>query len=430
MVGLITDIPNSLKIAYPDKAVETMVQEELVFRPRLSREIPAGSKLTDGYEIRFGARLSPAQNVAQIGDGANFPIPKDATDRQFIFKPTIFAGDYQIGLLTRFVANSNVAAFNGGEMRRRPEEVMSNLGKHIEQAYVGTAGDGIRGYVESDGVNTLVVKRPYQLDLLPENLYITVRQTPAGAVRDSLDLRQITDRNLDTRTLTYSGADQTAVANDPIYVTSETTQTLTSIFANGLRGQIDDGTNNDLIHTLSRSAAGNSKLKSPTSSNGGELRAWTEQIMLQLVHDTRKRSGKTPSTIVLGPGQVERYIDFVAPFRRFNVSPGQRQGKTLGYQMDDLKLDAPGVSFDFILSFDCLMREAYGLSWDCFFLYEAVRLQWLSGHDLGQLLLLPGSNGAAHKAAWGAYLVSVENFGTDFPLASCVWRDLKDRGDL
>src|SRR5258708_5079329 len=124
MVGLITDIPNSLKIAYPPKAVETMIQEDLQFRPRLKRELPRGARLGDGYEIRFGARLSPAQNVAQIADGANFPIPKDATDRQFIFKPTIFAGDYQIGLMTRFVANSNVAAFNGGEMQRRPEEVM------------------------------------------------------------------------------------------------------------------------------------------------------------------------------------------------------------------------------------------------------------------------------------------------------------------
>src|SRR5271169_789886 len=149
MPGLITDIPNSLKIAYPKKAFETMIQEDLVFRPRLKRDLPPGAKLTDGYEIHFGARLSPAQNVSQIADGGNFPIPKDATDRQLIFKPTIFVGDYQIGLMTRFVANSNVAAFNGGELRRRPEEVMGNLGKFIEATYVGTAGDGIRAYVES-----------------------------------------------------------------------------------------------------------------------------------------------------------------------------------------------------------------------------------------------------------------------------------------
>jgi hypothetical protein len=97
--------------------------------------------------------------------------------------------------------------------------------------------------------------------------------------------------------------------------------------------------------------------------------------------------------------------------------------------MEDFHHSAPGVDFDFIESYDCLPREAYCVSWDTFFLYEAARLQWLSGNELSTLLLLPGSNGATHKAQFGAYLFSIENWGTDYPLASGVWRDLKDRGD-
>lgn len=424
----ITDISsNSLKVSYPEGDVETMIQEDQEFRPRLSRSLPSGARITDGYEIRFAARLNPSQNVAQIQDGGNFPISKEAVDRFFVFKPTVFAGDYQASLLTRYVANSNVASFNGGEMTRRPEDVMSNLGKLIESTYVGTDGSGIRGYVEADGVNTLTVKRPYGLQLLPENSYISVRDSAGGNVRNFLDLRYITDNNLDTRVLTYSGADQTAVADDPIYIVAELTQTLTTLYANGLRGQVDDGTNSQFIHTLDRTAAGNTKLKSIVLDNGGLARNLTEGLLIDGNFQTRRRARKKPSTLIMGDGQVMKYIEFVAPQRMWTVSGTSRQGKSTGFKPEELRHAAPGVDLDFMISFDATPGEVYGVSWDSFFLYQGLNAQWLSGHDMKSLMLLPGTNGASHKAAWGAYCVSIENWGTDFPLANFVIRDLKDK---
>jgi hypothetical protein len=426
LAGAITDISDSLKIAYPPKAVETMVQENQVFRPRLSRELPSGARLTDGYEIRFGARLSPSNNVAQIADMGAFPYAKDATDRQFVFKPTIFAADYQIGILTRFVASSNVAGFNGGEMKRRPKEVMSNLGKYIESTYVGTDGSGIRGYVESEpGANQLKIKNPHGVRLLQDNFYFSERVSAGGAVRDSIDGRIISLLDYANRSFTYSGADQTPVADDPIYVVAELAQTLTSLYANGLRGQIDDGTLAQYIHTLDRTGAGNIKLKSLVFSNGGERRNLTEQLMIAANHDVWQRVSKKPSTLFMPETQVEKYVEFVAPQRRFPATGRSRQGMSTGYDVSDLHHYAPGVDMDFLISPDALPGEVYGLSWDAFFLYEAVRLQWLSGHDTSSLLLLPGTG--THKAGWGAYLVSIENFGTDFPLASWKMTDLKDR---
>ena len=431
MVGLITDIPDSLKIAYPPKAVETMIQEEKVFRPRLKRQLPPGAKLGDGYEIRFGARLSPAQNVSQIADGGNFPIQKDATDRQFIFKPTIFAGDYQIGGMTRYVASSNVAGFNGGEMRRRPEEVMSNFGKFIESTYVGTFGTGIRGFVESEpGANQIKMALPEGLRLLADNMFISERIAAGSTVRDSIDLRSISNLVFDTRTFTYSGADQTPVAADPIYVVPELAlagATLAAMHANGLRGQVDDGTLLTLIHTLDRTAAGNQKLKSTVLSNGGERRNITESLLMAAAHDTARKSMKRPSTLLMGEGQCEKYVEHVAPQKRFPAVGRQRPGKETGYVLEELSFTSPFGSMDFMLSFDALPAEIFGLSWDAFFFYSAVDAQWLSGHDMQNLLLLPGSNGATHKFAWGAYLVSIENWGTDYPIGHFVIRDLKDR---
>ena len=435
MVGLIGDTPNALKVAYPPKAVETMIQEDLVFRPRLKRSLPPGAKLTDGYEIRFGARLSPSQNVSQIADGGNWPIPKDATDRQFIFKPTIFAGSYQIGLLNRFVASSNVAGFNGGESTRRPEEVMSNFGKYIESTYVGTAGDGIRGYVDSEpGANQIKMRAtgaaPMGVRLLADNMYISERIAAASTVRDSIDLRQISDVNPDTNSFVYSGVDQTPAADDPIYVVPESAllgATIAASAANGLRGQVDDGTNSQFIHTLDRTAAGNTKLKSVVRKNGGERRNLTESLLITIVHETARRSKKHPSTLFMGEGQVEKYIENIAPQKRFPAVGRQRPGKSTGYVIEELNFTSPYGSMDFMPSFDAAPGSVWGLSWDSFFFYSAVDAQWLDGHDMGKLLMLPGSNGSGHKAAWAAYLCSIENWGTDFPIGNFELGDLKDR---
>lgn len=429
MPPAITDQPDALKIMYPDKIVETMIQEEKIFRPRLKRSLPPGARLSDGYEIRFGARLAASQNVAPISDGGNFPITGLPVDKQFIFKPVILAGDYDISGMQRFVGNSPKVSFNGGEVRRRPEETMSNFGKMIEQYYVGGDGSGILGYVEADGANTITVKNPHGLRLLPKRTRISIRQSAGGAVRDSIDLRTVTARDLDNRIFTYDGANQTAVANDPIYRVAESAiagATLAAIHPNGLRGQVDNGDNYPLIHTLDRTAAGNEELKSVYLSDGGSVRPLTEQILIQANHKTRLLSEKRPSTLILPESQVEQYIEFVAPQRRWPTSGRETQGKATGYSPDQLRHDAPGVSMDFMVCYDALPGEIYGVSWDAFFMHSAVDAQWMTGEE-ASLHMLPGSNGASHRFAWGAYLISIENWGTDFPLAHFKIVDLRDR---
>lgn len=431
-VGLISEIPDSLKVAYPPRAVNTMIQEDIKFRPRMKRGLPPGAKISDGYEIKFGARLDASQNVSQIVDGGNFPIPKDAVDRQFTFKPSIFAGDYQIGGLTRFVASSSMASFHdGGEMAKRPEEVMGNFGKFIESTYVGTTGSGIRAYVESEpAANQIKLKNPEGIRLMADGFHISERVSAGGAVRDSIDLRVARIVDYDNRIISYSGADQTPVADDPIYVVPETAlagATLAAMHANGLRGQVDNGDNLDSLHGLLRSAAGNTKLKSLVSSGGGERRYISESLLLAMAHDAARRSKKRASTLLMGEGQCEKYVEHVAPQKRFPAVGRQRPGKSTGYTIEELSFVSPFGSMDFMSCFDALPGEIFGLAWDSFFFYSAVDARWLSGHDAQNLLMLPGTNGAAHKFAFGAYLISIENWGTDFPLASWVIRDLKDR---
>lgn len=431
MAGEVQNITDEQKTLYPPKAVQTMINEQLVFRPKLKSSLPSGARVTEGYTINFGARLFPGQNGGQLQDGGNLPTPKRGSYRTFVFNPTFFAFGFAIGYVAKNVLTSSKSTYTpSGDYQQQMEETMSNMGKFIEQTYVGTAGDGIRAYVSADGVNTITLRNPEAgANLVRENMVISVRVSAGGAVRDSLDNRTVTAYNPDTNVLTYSGADQTAVANDPVYVVVEATQTLTATFANGIRGQVDDGTNSQFIHTLDRTTALNVKLKSIVDDGGGTPRNLTEQILMRTALKIVQRSGKTPDAVLWGPGQSLKYAEMIQPQRTYPTTGKNRQPSAVGIQNDDILIFAPGIRLTPLVnsegqvSFDVIPREAYILTWDTFFMYSAVDAQWMDEQTL--LHLAPNTTGG-FKAGYLAYCASVENFGTDFPLANAVIRDLKD----
>lgn len=421
MAGEFEQITNALKIAYADKAVEPMVNEEAVFRKRLAKGVPSGARVSEGI-VKFGGNLNPPQNVGQLVDGGTLPAPKERTDVQFQLTPTLFAGALQIGWITRVAGNSSKSAFNKGEVRRRTDEVVVDTAKFIESTYVGTHGTGRRARVETDGSNNFVAAKPEGVRLLRENMYITVRTTDGGAtVRDSTDYRKITAITQSTRTVTYDGADQTLVAGDHVHPVVEASQVFTTNpFANGLRGLIDDGTYLSTLHGLSRGTY--PKLNTNVFSNGGTLRNLTEQLLVRACHEIRARSGKRVDEIWTSEGQVEKYIEFVAPDRRYTVSGSGTQGMGTGYQESDIVHYAPGIKARFNVSFDLVPRELYLLNWSTFFHYVAKELGFV---DEGEMLKLTPASGT-YKASFLGYVAAIENIGCDYPLANGVIRDLAD----
>ena len=419
MAGEFEQITNALKIAYPPKAIDPMVNEEAPFRKQMKKSIPAGSNTSSEGILKFGGNLNPPQNQGQLVDGGTLPAPKNREDVQFQLTPTLFAGGLQIGMITKVAGNSNRSAFNRGELRRRTEETIADLGKFIEQTYAGTHGTGRRARVESDGSNTFVAALPEGTTLLRENQYISVRTTDGGnTVRDSLDLRKITAINHATRTVTYDGADQTAVAGDHVHPVVEANQQFTTNpFANGLRGLIDDATFATSIHGLSRGTY--PKLKSTVNSNGGVLRNLTEQILIRTCHEVRARSGKRVTDCWTSPGQFEKYIEFVSADRRYPVTGQSPQSMVTGYQ--NLVHVTPEGPIRLNLSFDIVPRELYLLNWDTFFFYASQELDWWQGE-----MLKPTPTSGGFKASYMAYLVSIENIGNDMPIANAVVRDLRD----
>lgn len=431
MAGEFDQITNALKNVYPSKALEAMTNEETVFRKALMKNLPAGGRASEGI-LKFGANFSPPQNVGQTIDAGALPAPIDRTQDQFKLVPTIFAGGFEIGWITKKAAKSNKGAFNGGELRRRTEETVSELGKFIEQTYTGTHGTGRRATVDgaTSAVATFTAAKPLGALLLKENHRISVRTTDGGAtVRNSLDNIRISAINYETRVVTLASGTYTLVDGDHVHVVVGAAQVLapnfgsngTTNMANGLRGLVDDATNATYIHELSRTTY--PKAKANVSANGGSLRNLTEQVLVRACHENRARSGKKATDLWTGPGQVEKYIEFVAPDRRYMVSGSGVQGMGTGYKnTGDLVHYAPGVALKFNMSYDISPREIYLLNWDTFFHYISQDMDWWNEGDM----LLPTPNSTTYKASYLAFVGSIENIGCDMPLGNTLVKDLKD----
>lgn len=425
MAGEFQNLGNALKVVYPSKALEAVINEEAPFRARLSKAVPAGAKVTEG-DVKFNGVLALPQNVAQIFDGGALQDAAERYEVQFQLAPTIFQGTMNIGWLAAKAANSSKSAFNGGEVRRRTKEVVGNLGKFIESTYVGTTGGGIRAYVASSSASGLVLATPEFGRLLRVGMKISVRDyTSPTTPQTTLDGVRVASLNPSTALITTTGTPTytNAVAGDLVYVVPTTAFTLTSVYANGMRGLIDDGTNAQYVHGVDRTTAANNKLKSIVNTSG-TARDLNEQIMIGICNDVRENSTKRITDIFAGPGQFEKWIAFVAPDRRRAVSGGTYDKSTGAKSEDELVHYAPGVNAKLTISFDCIPGEMHFITWDSWFHYVAQEMMWMDDGG-GQTRL--GLTSGAYVARWDSFMASFENIGCDMPGAQAVARNLKDR---
>jgi hypothetical protein len=418
MVGTFSDVGNSLKLAFPAKFIEPMVNNETPFRNWLSKSVPPGSTFTQG-KIQFGFNLNPPKNVAQIADGGALPTPKDRTDIQGTFLPTIYAGTFQIGWLTKKAFGSNEVAFNNGELVRRTEETISDTAKFMEQSMAGAWKDGSRGTVSADGGGTsFTMALPLGALLVDENMTISVYQTGGTADHDGV---KVTAVDKDTYTVT---TDHTATATVTAYVYVVPTSGVTLAAAaaaagNSLTELVDDGTVNDDLHGQSRTTY--PKLKA-TISSAASNRPLTEQLLINMVHKIRHRCGKRPTDGWSNTGQAEKYVEMIAPAVRFMQQGTGITPKVTGYDDGSLTHHFPGGSFTLRTSTDIIPRSLFVINKSSLFHYKAQEMDWW---DEGNMLKpLPGSQ--TYYAAFFAALAGFENIGTDFPMANGVIRNLVD----
>lgn len=412
-VGGFEDISTEIKNLYPPGTFEEPVNKEAPYRAKLNR---VDLKMVEGIaKIPLG--IASAWNVSMTADVGTFNAPIDPTRVQGTVTPELFYGSFQIGVKTKMAAKSGKSTFHqGGTLADRIEKTVEDLGKYMNIVYAGT-NRGAMATVAADGVNTLTLADPLRAELVKKNMRFDVTTTlTGGVIRDSLSGRKITARNRDTGIITYDGADQTAVVGDFVFMSGSAAREI-----NTLNDIVDDGTVVATIFGQSRVTF--EELNAFVFSNGGLLRNLSEQLILQMIDVPRRETGKKITRLLSNSGQARKYVEFVAPARRYPIAKGQTEPQyAIGYASESLPVVAPGVSAVLEEDFDIPPRAVFGVCWDVFGLYQAMGVDWIDDDAL--LKMVPTAGG--HKAGFLAYVGAVENQFATMLRCNSKTTDLKD----
>lgn len=404
---------NEIKDVYPTGHWRDMMNKEAKYWKDLKK---TDRKASEGI-VKWPARTKAQWNIGLIDDATDMPTPKDPGRAKWELKPELFVGSIQVGFKAKYAAKSGKSTFtDGGTLADRIEGTAEDTAKYMNRVYAGSV-IGRLGVVESDGTNTVVLSKPLGSRLIEENMVIEIRDAlQSGSIRDSLSARTVSTNDKDTRTVTYSGADQTAVAGDHVFISGSYGRLPYS-----LHHIVDDGTDSpDALFGLARST--NPKTKAQILGAGGVLRPVTEQLIMQAIDRPQDRAGKTITKALCNSGQYRKVAEMIGADRRYpGATTGEPKAK-VGYGAGAFTLLGPGTDCELQLERDLRPRSIYFLAWDTFWRYEAKELDWADEDDL--LKLLPGT--AGYKSSYVAYICAIENQGNDMAPANSRLDDLTD----
>lgn len=414
MAGTYTDIVNELKQAYPTGYFKDPVNLEAPFRARLRQDLPYKISADSGIATFPLYLKGNFGGLGIIADGAAFPAGTDPTRIQGQCVAELFTRSITVGVVADMYGKMQKGTFaNGGLWADRVEQAGPYLGKYLNTIYAGS-NRGRLATVESDGSNTVVAAKPYGTVNLQESLLIDVYTAlSGGSVRDSLSSRTINTIASSTRTVTYSGADQTAVAGDHIFaagVYAQTPYTLDDI--------VDDGTNAGTIFTKSRTTY--PQLKARVFSNGGVLRNITEQIFLSIINEMRQTRGVKVNRLLSNYGQWQKYLEQISADRRYPVMPGQTTQGVMGMERGGAMVIGPDVDVKLEIDYNIQPRKVYFLDWATWGMVSAGEPDWIGEPKM----LQPTTDG--FKAAWLAHMGCLENIFCLHPQNQAVATDLAD----
>lgn len=411
--GAVESLSDELKNAYPSGTFEDPVNKEAPYRVSLNR---VDLVMRDGV-AKFPLGIASAWNVGSIADVGNMPTPIDPTRKQGEVTPELFVGSFQIGVKTKVIGKNKVGTFNtGGIMADRVEGTVADLGKYINKVYAGTNRGRMALVKSNPGSSTVELDVPLKAELIEENMRVDVYDALIGGSIRGTAGRKILTVDKDLGTYTYDGGNIAAIAaGDHVFITETYGRahwTLNDI--------VDDGTDCETIFGLSRTTY--PKLKAFVLRGAGGLRDLDEQMILDACSKPRRQTGKRISRVLSNDGQARKYVEFIAPERRYPGPTGEAPKYTVGYDEDSLQILAPGVNAKLEVDFDIPPRRMFFLCWETFGRYEAMALDWLDDDTL--LKMIPRDGG--HKAGFLAYVGSVENQINLMPRANARLENLND----
>lgn len=419
-------LESSMRRSYPDDYFEAHLNENAPFFTQVVKGTQVKGMRQDGEGIYWPFYLQTPQNIGTPAEDGVLPTVKARTAVQGRVRLGQFVGSFDISFILESIATAQ-GSWNGGEIKWHVKEATNDLTKHVNRIYAGTHGTGRLGQVNATVTATSFVgKLPIGVLLLRPNMSIQIYadDTGSGTERATTGGVTITKIVQSTRTVTTGSTTMTLTADDMIYLTGSYGQTT---IANGIRGLIDDGTNLTTVHNQSRSTY--EELKSLRLGNSGTLRDLSEDLLLELAHGVRQRSGQLIDCLLMNTGQFSKYLKFVRPDRRYNVTGGGVPNYDTGYKASNAfepvaQFMHGGKVCDIYVSEDVFPREVYGITKAQLRRIENGKMDWV---DWGGTMFQQGLSSGAYKTSKQATLLYLGNLATYQPNAHGVIVDLFDR---
>lgn len=417
-VNTLSALGTSLKIGYSPEYMEaqTNFNAPLLKKFETLKKLPQNGKSFD-WEFPFNT----PQVLGSPGDGGAVPTKRARVSVAGTVNVGTFSGGFDITAIAEAVGTES-GSFNGTTIKRASREAIDDVTKHQNRIYAGTHGTGRLAQVEAttDTLTTFVGKLPLGVLLLRKNMSIQIYNSD-DAIGTERGTGPFTISKIvaSTRTVTIPTA-ITVTADDHVYLAGDYTS---AKIPNGLRGLVDDGTNLTTLHGVSRATY--EEMKSVVLSNSGTKRDLTEDLLVDLAHGVRQKSGRSINLLTMNWGQLAKYLKFVRADRRFNVNgSGVIKGDT-GYK-DLPTFYLAGSNVEILPSEDVAPREIYGLDTTQIRRIVARKLDWYEPNgSMFQQTITTGGGGYSFSKE--ANLLALENLATYMPGAHGRIEDLNDK---
>lgn len=432
-VSSLTNLANGMRRIYDEGTFE---YAQNAASPLIDLFEEAKDLSPEGEGYFWPMMLRTPQNIATPAEVGNVPKTKQRKEVQGHVNAAQFVGTFAISFLLE-AAGTSRGTWNKGEVKKHSFDTLTDLVKHRNRMYAGTAGDGVIAEVESArvvgdsnwtakltqnvGGNTWGASGQGAL-LLRESMSLEFYQPKA--VSDAKIGTTVYDIDaIDSATRQISWAAGTTFAdNIPAGARVVISKSFgLSTIPNGLMNLIDDGSFSASIHNVTR--AGNAQVNSLVQNNGGILRELSEDMLLTGGFLQRQRNGATIDCLVMNTGQAHQFIRKVRP-NRFQTTPGPTQVRAGAESTDNFKFYFDGRPVRIVVSEDIAPRHIYGIDLSAMNRVTLRKLGWLD-HGGGSMFIQSVDDGGLMTARQ-ATMFSLENIATKAPWKHIRWEDLAD----
>jgi hypothetical protein len=349
---------------------------------------------------------------------------KQRSEVQGRIRPGQIVGQIELSFILEAMGTAT-GGFNKGEVKRQMAEAISDVSKHCNRLYAGTHGTGRLAVVEAASVGATFIgelgaagfHEPHGVGLLRPNMSITAYSddTGSGTAREAAIITKIVGS---TRVVTTDTTLTTTTDGDGVYLTGSYGQ---STVPNGIMGLVDDGTLLTTIHNQSRATYEDLKSTVISSSSLAQL---TEADLLNGCFQVLDKTGQKVTDLLMNVGQIDAYLAFVRPDRRYTVAGGGVPAYETGYDESKLQFNWGGGVAKIHPINDLPPRTTVGITRNMIRRFPVKKLTWLEGESG---IFRQGVDSNGFKTTKQASLVHLENLGTLMPAAHFRISDRLDR---